>query len=144
MPKFVAVAPAYATGDLACILEIEERQVEDTVADLTEEQMRWQPTPKAKSALDILWHLAYAGTHSPKPRNKGEALEALRVAYDNLQRDIATPGKLDEPVLWHTGDTIPYRGEVWGNIRHLCYHLGELVYLRQVMGLDEPKYYHEE
>jgi hypothetical protein len=143
VPEFVAVTPAYASGDLARILEIEERQVEDTVADYTEEQIQWRPAPKAKSALDILWHLAYAGTHRPKPLSKAEALEALRAAHARLQRDIATPGKLDEPTAWHTGDTIPYRGEVWGNIRHLCYHLGELVYLRQVMGLDEPKYYHE-
>jgi len=144
MPKFVAVTPTYATGDLASILEIEQRQVEDTVADLTEEQMHWRPTPKAKSALDILWHLAYAETKNPKPHSKAEALEGLRAAYDQLQRDIATPGKLDESITWHTGDTIPYRGAVWGAIRHLTYHLGELVYLRQVMGVDEPKYYHEE
>ncbi len=134
MPKPVAVTPTYATGDLASILEIEQRQVEETVADLTEEQMRWRPTPKAKSALDILWHLAYAQTKNPQPRNKVEALEGLRAAYINLQRNIATPGKLDELIEWHTGDTI----------RHLSYHLGELVYLRQVMGVDEPKYYHEE
>ncbi len=144
MPKLVAVTPTYATGDLASILEIEQRQVEETVADLTEEQMRWRPTPKAKSALDILWHLAYAQTKNPQPRNKVEALEGLRAAYINLQRNIATPGKLDGLIEWHTGDTIPYRGAVWGSIRHLSYHLGELAYLRQVMGVDEPKYYHEE
>ena len=144
MPKFVAVTPTYAVGDLARILEIEQRQVEDTVADLTEEQMHWRPMPKAKCALDILWHLAYAETKNPLPRSKDEALEGLRAAYDQVQRDIASPGKLDEPLLWHTGDTIPYRGAIWGTIRHLTYHLGELVYLRQAMGVDEPKYYHEE
>jgi hypothetical protein len=50
MLKLVAVTPIYATGELARILEIEQRQVEDTVADLTEEQLVWRPTPKAKSA----------------------------------------------------------------------------------------------
>jgi uncharacterized damage-inducible protein DinB len=143
MPKLVAVAPTYATGDLARILEIEQWQIEDTVTDLTEEQMHWRPTPKAKSALDILWHLAYAEARHPMPRNKVEALEGLSDAYSTLQRDIATAGKLDEPIEWHTGDTIPYRGAIWAAIRHRTYHLGELVYLRQVMGLDEPKYYHE-
>ncbi len=143
MPRIIFIAPTYATGDLARILEIEECQVEDTVADLTEEQMQWRPTPKAKSALDILWHLAYAETKNPKPQSKAEALAGLRTAYDQIQRDIATPGKLDEPILWHTGDTIPYRGAIWGSIRHLTYHLGELVYLRQAMGVDEPRYYHE-
>jgi hypothetical protein len=54
MPARIAVTPTYASGDLASILEIEDRQIEDTVADLTEEQMRWRPNPKAKSALDIL------------------------------------------------------------------------------------------
>ncbi len=131
MPKFVAVTPTYATGDLASILEIEQRQVEDTVADLTEEQMQWRPIPKAKSALDILWHLAYAETKNPMPHSKAEALAGLRAAYAQLQRNIAIPGKLDDPITWHTGDTIPYRGAVWGAIRHLCYHLGELVYLRK-------------
>ncbi len=144
MPKPVFVTPVYATGDLASILEIEQRQIEDTVADLTEEQMQWRPMPKAKSALDILWHLAYAETRNPKPNTKAEALEGLRAAYAKLQGDIATAGKLDEPTTWHTGDVIPYRGVVWGAIRHRSYHLGELVYLRQVMGVDEPKYYHEE
>jgi hypothetical protein len=143
MPKFVAITPTYASGDLARILDVEERQVEDTIADLTQEQMQWRPTPKAKSALDILWHLAYAETKKPMPRTKAEALEGLRAAYASLQRDIATPGKLDELIEWHTGDMIPYRGAIWGSIRHLSYHLGELVYLRQAMGLDEPKYYHE-
>lgn len=71
-------------------------------------------------------------------------LEALRENCGRLQRDIATPGKVDEPVTWWTGETIPFRGAVWGAIRHRCYHLGELVYLRQVLGVNEPKYYHEE
>ena len=56
-PKPIPVTPTYASGDLARILEIEERQIEDTVADLSEEQMAWRPNSKAKSALDILWHL---------------------------------------------------------------------------------------
>jgi len=142
MPKPIPVTPIYASGDLARILEIEERQIEDTIADLSEEQMTWRPNPKAKSALDILWHLAYK-TQPQKPTSKAEALEALRAAYVRLQRDITAPDKLDEPVTWWTGETIPYRGVVWGEIRHRCYHLGELVYLRQVLGVDEPKYYHE-
>ncbi len=144
MPQTVFVAPTYATGDLGRILAIEQRQVEDTVADLTEAQMCWRPAPKAKSALDILWHLAYAEIKSPMPKSKAEALEGLREACANVQRDIATPGKLEEPTPWHTGETIPYRGAVWATIRHLTYHLGELVYLRQAMGIDEPRYYHEE
>lgn len=100
MPEFVAITPPYETGNLASILEIEERQIEDTVVDLTEEQMEWRPTPNVKSALDILWHLACR-------------------------------------------ETVPYPGAGWSSIRHLCYHLGELVYLRKAMGLDEPKYYHQ-
>ncbi len=135
MSKPIPVTPTYASGDLARILEIEERQVEDTIADLSEEQMTWRPNPKAKSALDILWHLAYE-TRPQKPTSKTEALEALRAAYVRLQRDIAVPDKLDEPVTWWTGEAIPYRGVVWGAIRHRCYHLGELVYLRQVLGVD--------
>ena len=144
MPNFIPITPTYATGDLAAILAIEQRQIEDTVADLTEGQMDWHPTPTAKSALDILWHLAFAETNNPPPRNKVEALEGLRAACAKLQQDIATPGKLDELLTWHTGDVIPYRGRIWGTIRHLSYHLGELVYLRQVLGVDKPKYYHEE
>ncbi|MCL0075777.1 DinB family protein [Dehalococcoidia bacterium] len=144
MAEPVAVTPTYASGDLAHILEIEQRQIEDTVADLSEEQMVWLPNPKAKSALDIIWHLAYPQLQHPKPSSKTEALKGLRTAYDRLQKEIATPGKLDEPVTWWTGGEIPYRGVVWGAIRHCSYHLGELVYLRQAMGLDEPKYYHEE
>lgn len=143
MPKLVAVAPTYATGDLARILEIEQCQIEDTVADLTEEQLRWRPNPKAKSALDILWHLAFPETRRPMPENKAEALAGLRDGYDTLQRLIATPGKLDEMIEWHTGDKIPYRGAMWAAIRHRTYHLGELVYLRQAISLDEPRYYHE-
>jgi uncharacterized damage-inducible protein DinB len=142
MAESIAVTPTYASGDLARILEIEQRQVEDTVADLSEEQMTWRPNPKAKSALDILWHLAYSQQQAP-PASKAEALEALRADYAKLQDDIAIPGKLDEPVTWWTGDVISYRGVVWGQIRHRSYHLGELVYLRQALGVDEPRYYHE-
>jgi hypothetical protein len=144
MPIPIAVAPTYAIGDLSHILEIEQRQIEDTVADLNENRVNWHPHPKAKSTLEILWHLAYAQVPNPKPATKAEALTALRKAYEVLQRDIASPGKLDEPFQWWTGETIPYRGVIWAAIRHRTYHLGELVYLRQVMGLDEPKYYHEE
>ena len=144
MPEPIAVTPTYASGDLAGILEVEQRQIEDTVADLSEEQVTWRPNAKAKSALDILWHIAYSQEQSPRPSNKLEALDGLRRAHAALERDIARPGKLDEPVTWWTGDTIPFRGLIWGAIRHRSYHLGELVYLRQVMGLDEPKYYHEE
>jgi uncharacterized damage-inducible protein DinB len=143
MPEPVAVAPTYATGDLRQILAIEQRQIEDTVADLTDEQMRWRPHPKAKSALDILWHLAYAQTQDPPPPSKATALAAFRQAYDGVQAAIATPEKLDTLVTWWTGEQIPFRGVVWSEIRHRSYHLGELVYLRQVLGLDEPKYYHE-
>ena len=144
MPEPIAVVPTYASGNLARILEIEQRQIEDTIADLSEEQMMWRPNPKAKSALDILWHIAYPQVQLQRPASKLEALDSLRHAYDALERDIAIPGKLDEPVTWWTGDTIPFRGLIWGAIRHRSYHLGELVYLRQAMGLDEPKYYHEE
>ena len=49
MPARTPITPTYAGGDLASILEIEDRQIEDSVADLTEEQMRWRPNPKAKS-----------------------------------------------------------------------------------------------
>src|SRR5262249_32059553 len=138
MPEPVAVAPIYASGDLSQILAVEQRQVEDTVADLTEEQMRWRPHPKAKSALDIVWHLAYSQTQEPPPLSKGAALDALRQAHGAVQLAIATPGKLDEPVTWWTREQIPFRGVVWSEIRHRSYHLGELVYLRQVMRLDEP------
>jgi len=144
MVQTVAVAPVYDTGDLARILEIEQRQVEDTVADMTDEQVAWRPHPMAKSALDILWHLAYPELERPYPADKAEALENLRAAYRGLVHDIRTPDKLDEPLEWWTGEQISYRGVVWGAIRHRSYHLGELVYLRQVMGLDEPRYYHEE
>ena len=139
----VAVAPIYATGDLRQILTVEQRQIEDTVADLTDEQMRWRPHPKAKSALDILWHLAYSQTQDQPPPSKAAALAAFRQAYDAVQAAIAIPEKLDEPVRWWTGEQIPFRGVVWSEIRHRSYHLGELVYLRQALGLDEPKYYHE-
>lgn len=143
MAKVIPVTPVYAIADLPRILEIEQRHMEERVADLSEEQMAWPRNPKAKSALDILCHLAY-GTRSEKPTSKAEALEALRANYARIQRDIATPGKLDEPVTWWTGEVIPRPGAVWGAIRHRCYHLGELVYLRQVLGMDEPRYYHEE
>jgi GNAT superfamily N-acetyltransferase len=138
------ITPVYARGDLAEMLAIEEQQIEETVADLTEEQMTWRPVPSAKSALDILWHLAYDEQHRPdKPTNKAESLAAFRAANDDLRRDIAAPGKLDEPISWWTGEAVPYRGVILGAIRHRAFHLGELVYLRQALGLDEPKYYHE-
>src|SRR5215217_4688222 len=131
MPNRTPVTPTYASGDLAAILEIEQRQIEDSVADLSDEQMAWRPNATAKSALDILWHLAYSEEHQARPANKAEALAAFRAANAELQRDIATPGKLDEPLTWWTGDVIPYRGYIWGMIRHRTYHLGEIVYLRQ-------------
>src|SRR5918911_425521 len=100
MPQPVAIAPIYAMGDLSQILAVEQRQIEDTVADLTDEQMRWRPNPKAKSALDILWHLAYSQTQEPPPPSKDAALDALRQAHSAVQLAIATPGKLDERVRW--------------------------------------------
>ncbi len=142
MARVTPTTPTYASEDLGRILEIEQRQVEDTVMDLTEEQFAWRPNEKAKSALDIMWHLA-VNTAPEKPANKDEALAAFRKAHDELQQDIATPGKLDEPLVWWTGDAMTYRAYIWAAIRHRCFHLGELVYLRQVMGLDEPLYYHE-
>src|SRR5262249_14029371 len=142
MAKAVPITPTYDSGDLGRILAIEQRQVEETVADLTEEQFSWRPHEKAKSALEIVWHLAVQ-VCPEKPGSKEAALAALREAHAELQRDIATPGKLEEPLTWWTGDAITYRGVVWSAIRHRCYHLAELVYLRQVLGLDEPVYYHE-
>src|SRR6185437_12192108 len=142
MARVVPVTPTYASEDLGRILALEQLQVEETVADLTEEQFAWRPNEKAKSALDIVWHLA-VNTVPERPANKDEALAAFRKAHEELQQDIATPGKLDEPLTWWTGDTMSYRAAIWSAIRHRCYHLGELVYLRQVMGLDEPLYYHE-
>jgi len=142
MPTPVAITPIYNSGDLAKILEAEQFQVEDTVADLTEEQMVWRPNEKAKSALDIIWHLGYQARRE-KPANKGEALAAFQADHKRLQEMIATPGKLDEKMTWWNGAEITLRGFVWGMIRHRAYHLGELVYLRQTMGVDEPKYYHE-
>lgn len=140
----IPITPIYARGDLAEMLAAEEQQIEETVADMTEEQMAWRPAPSAKSALDILWHLAYDDKRRPgRPKNKAEALAALRQAHDELRQDIAMPGKLDERVTWWTGEAIPYRGVVLGAIRHRAYHLGELVYLRQAQGLDRPIYYHE-
>ena len=86
MPKPIAVTPTYASGDLAGILEVEQRQIEDTVADLSEEQVTWRPNAKAKSALDILWHIAYSQEQSPRPSNKLEALDGLRRAHAALER----------------------------------------------------------
>jgi uncharacterized damage-inducible protein DinB len=142
MARVIPVTPTYASEDLGRILALEQRQVEESVEDLTEEQFAWRPNEKAKSALDIVWHLA-VNTVPERPANKDEALAAFRKAHEELQQDIATPGKLDEPLTWWTGDTMTYRAAIWSAIRHRCYHLGELVYLRQVMGLDEPLYYHE-
>ena len=144
VPEPIAVTPIYASGDVARILEIEQRQIEEAVADLTEAQMKWRPNSTAKSALDILRHLAYPDLERPEPSDKAEALQALRAAHAKIQRDIAIPGRLDAPVPWWTGETIPFRGKVWGAIRHRTDHLGELVYLRLALGLDEPRYYHEE
>ena len=144
MLERIAVTPVYASGDLVRILEIEQLQIEGTVSDLTEEEMKWRPNSKAKSALDILWHIAYPQVKQEKPARKAEALSRLRQAYNALQRDITRPGKMEEQVTWWTGETIPFRGLIWGAIRHRSFHLGELVYLRQAIGLDEPKYYHEE
>ena len=142
MPRTTPVTPVYATGDLSKILEIEQRQLEETVEDLSEEQMQWRPNENAKSALDILWHLAYSDSQ-PEPKTKAEALALLRADYEKLQKAIDTPGKLESTFKWWTGDEIPFSGVIWGAIRHRCYHLGELVYLRQVMGVDIPKYYHD-
>ena len=142
MARVIPTTPTYASADLGRILALEQLQVEETVMDLTEEQLTWRPNEKAKSALDILWHLAI-DANPEKPAGKEDALTALRKAHEELQQDIATPGKLDEPLTWWTGDTMTYRGYIWAAIRHRCFHLGELVYLRQVMGLDEPLYYHE-
>jgi hypothetical protein len=143
MPRAIPTTPTYASEDLSRILAVEQRQVEETVIDLTEEQFNWRPNAKAKSALDIIWHLAIL-TSPEKPTNKEEALAALRKDHAEFQQDITTPGKLDEPVTWWTGEAITYRGMIWAAIRHRCFHLGELVYLRQVLSLDEPLYYHEE
>ncbi len=142
MAKARPTATTYASGDLGRILALEQQQVEETVMDLTDEQFAWCPHDNAKSALDILWHLAIDVSRK-KPATKADALAAFRQAHAELQRAIATPGKLDEPLTWWTGDTITYRGVIWAAIRHRCFHLGELVYLRQVLGLDEPLYYHE-
>ena len=60
-----------------------------------------------------------------------------------MAQTVAVP-PVYKTVLWWTGEEIPYCGLIWGAIRHRSYHLGELVYLRQAMGLDEPRYSHEE
>jgi hypothetical protein len=58
MPTPVAITPVYASGDFAAILEVEQRQLEDTIADRTDEQLVWRPNARATSTLDILRHLA--------------------------------------------------------------------------------------
>ncbi|MCL4464415.1 MAG: hypothetical protein M1389_00005, partial [Chloroflexi bacterium] len=50
---------------------------------------------------------------------------------------------IGEYLDWPRGQEITGLGFVWGMIRHRTYHLGELVYLRRALGLDEPRYYHE-
>ena len=140
----IAITPLYGRGDLAEMLEAEQAQIEETVADLSEEQLRWRPNPRAKSALDILWHLAYdRETRSPRPAGKAEALANLRADYAALLALIRTPAKLEETLTWWNGEQVNRRAIVLGAIRHRAYHLGELVYLRQAQGLDEPRYYHE-
>jgi hypothetical protein len=144
MPKNVPVTPIYATEDLGKILQCEQEQIIDTVADLTEEQMNWKPNSTAKSALDILYHLSHPQVPKPKPTTKKETIKRFNQAYDIIRAILETPGKLNETMVWWTGEEIPVRGFVWGTIRHRSYHLGELVYLRQAMGIDVPKYYHDD
>ena len=84
MARVVPVTPTYASEDLGRILALEQLQVEETVADLTEEEFAWRPNEKAKSALEIVWHLA--GNAVPeKPASKDEALAAFRKAHEELQ-----------------------------------------------------------
>ena len=153
MPKGVAVTPTYAAGDLRAILAIEQHQVIDSISDLTEEQAAFRPNARAKSVLDIVWHLTYADLQGRTPQdpapppspptNLATARSGLERSFDALFADIDAPGKLQEPYEWWTGETLSYAGYIWAQIRHRSYHLGEIVYLRQVMELDEPKYFHE-
>src|SRR6478672_11601130 len=112
MAEPVAVTPTSVSGDLARILALEQRPVAETGADLSAEQRGWRPTPTARSARDILWHLAYA-TEPTYPASKAAVFAALGAQHTALQQAIATPGKLEEPVRWWTGDMIPYRGVIW-------------------------------
>ena len=55
--------------------------------ELTEEQFSWRPHEKAKSAVDIVWHLAIQ-TCLEKPEKREKARAAPRKGFDQLQQSI--------------------------------------------------------
>lgn len=144
MPKEIPITPIYNCGDLVEMLDAEYGMLVGHVEDLSDAQLRWRPHPKAHCILDILWHLAYDEKNPAKPRDKAEALARLRAWYEAKQAIAQDPKRLAESMAWWTRETITQRGYLLGGvIRHLVYHYGEIVALRQAMGVEEGQFYHE-
>ncbi len=145
MPKQVPITPIYGRGNLVEMLDAEYDMVRSNIEDLTEAQLLQRPHPKAHCILEILWHLAYPVKNPEKPANKSEALKNLKIWYDEHREKAKDPGSLNEPLTWWTGEAITYRAYLTGFvIRHMAYHLGQIVALRQSLGIDLGKFYHEE
>jgi uncharacterized damage-inducible protein DinB len=144
MPKQIPITPIYARGDVVEMLDAEYAMLVSHIEDLSDDQLLWRPSSKAHCISEILWHLYFEPEHPTKPKNKKEALNQLKIWYEGHHAKASEPKNLAEPVTWWTGDEMTYRGYLQGFvIRHIAYHYGQIVALRQGMGVDEGKFYHE-
>jgi len=145
MPKQVPITLIYGRGNLVEMLDAEYEMVRCNIENLTEVHLQSRPHPMSHAILEIIWHLYYPVEKPQKPTSKSEALARLKGWYEEHRSYAQNPVKLDEPVTWWTGEVMTYRGYLTGFvIRHMAYHLGQIVALRQAIGVDIGRFYHEE
>ena len=145
MSKQVPITPIYGRGDLVEMLDAEYGMVVANIEDLTEDQFKARVNPSTHSILEVIWHLYFPEGNPPRPANKAEALKGLQSWYELHRAKAGDPEALNESETWWTGEQMTYRAYLTGFvIRHLAYHLGEIVMLRQALGIDKGQFYHEE
>ena len=145
MPKQIPITPVYDRDDLVEMLDAEYGMLQSHLEDLNEEQLCWKPHPKAHCILDILWHLAYEPKRLLRPKDKKETLARLQAWYEEQRAKAQDQNFLAQSLTWYTGETITQHGLLRGFVvRHLAYHYGQIIALRQTLGVEAGKFYHEE
>ena len=144
MPIQIPITPVYARANLVEMLDAEYNMLLSHVENLTDDQLNWRPNPNAHSIMDILWHLSYQSEPS-RPANGEQARERLANWYQQHRDRASRPGSLSESLTWWNGEQIDYKGYLSGFvIRHIAYHYGQVTAIRQAMGIDVAKFYHED
>ena len=137
--------------------EIHDRTIE-AVKDLPAELFYLRPLDHAASIGQMLWHLAdtqvswsnyvRTGAYEGIYLTQDTPLDALINEHEFTHRDSRSQSyaldisrwRLPEVHPYITGRTITPEWVIWHLLEHEMYHLGQINYARQVLGIDEPSF----